>query len=166
MTGKQTRINFNLDGLDKMQAEMKEYVTRVGIFANKAVREDGAEINNPTIGAIHEFGAEGAHIPPRSFLRMPLDLKRRELMTAFETNAANQAIDAGEFRKVFKILGVKAEAIVQDAFSSGGFGQWLDIKDSTKAAKTRNGKTGETILVDTSDLKKSIGSDVVRKSEL
>ncbi|MGH9678182.1 MAG: hypothetical protein ACRD36_13845, partial [Candidatus Acidiferrum sp.] len=118
-------------------------------------------MNNAEIGVIHEFGSEGAHIPPRSFLRMPMEEKRRELMKSFQTATSKAAMDSGRYREVFRILGVHAEAIVQEAFATGGFGHWPALQPSTIAAKGSS-----AILIDTKKLRQSITSDVVTKGQL
>ncbi len=159
---KQTQIKFNLDGLDDLKKKLGgSYVTRVGILGGKAAREDDAPMNNAEIGLVHEFGSEGANIPPRSFLRLPLEEKRRELMKAFATNTARAAIESGDYKKVFQVLGVKAEEIIQEAFASGGFGRWPALKASTVAMKGSS-----AILIDTGQLRRAITSDVVKKGSI
>ncbi len=159
---KQTQIKFNLDGLDNLRKQLgNSYVTRVGILGGKAAREDDAPMNNAEIGLIHEFGSEGANIPPRSFLRLPLEEKRRELMKAFASNSTKAAIESGEFKQVFLNLGIKAEEIIQEAFASGGFGHWPALKASTVASKGSS-----AILIDTGQLRRAITSDVVKRGSV
>jgi len=157
---KQTKITYNLDGLNDLVKQMGEtWVTRVGIIGGHNARE--GDFGNADIGCIHELGSLSNNIPPRSFLRMPLELKRQDLMSAFSSAGAKDALSRGEYKKVFEILGIKAEEIVQAAFSSGGFGQWPALKPATARAKGSS-----AILIDTSELRRAQSSDVVKRSDL
>lgn len=100
------------------------------------------------IGIAHEFGTKD--IPQRSFLRAPFLKHKTEL---------NQVIQA-QFKKVFEgadvdsalgIIGVKATNISRGAFRTGGYGDWPDIQDATKAAKGSS-----RILIDTGTLRNTI----------
>lgn len=159
--GNQTRINFSLDKFDGFTTEMKAFVTRVGILGGKAARKDDSPMNNAEIGVIHEFGSINANIPARSFLRMPIEEKRRELMKAFGTATARAALENGQYKKLFQLLGIKGEEIVHQAFASAGFGHWPDIKQATKDAKGSS-----AILIDTAQLERAITSDVVGKGQI
>lgn len=157
---KQTKITLNLDGLDDLVAQMgNTYVARVGILGSKNQRE--GEFGNADIGITHELGSLSANIPPRSFLMMPLSLKKQDLMAAFASAGARDAMNSGNYKKVFQILGLKAEEIVQAAFSSGGFGQWPELQPATIAAKGSS-----AILIDTGELRRAQSSDVVKRSDL
>ncbi len=159
---KQTQIKFNLNGMEKLRQQVGDsYITRVGILGGHAMRKSNGPMNNAEIGTIHEFGSEAAQIPPRSFLRMPIEEKRKELMSSFATSSTKAAMETGDFKKVFQNLGVRAEDIVDQAFSSGGFGHWHALKQSTIDAKGSS-----VILIDTSQLRRSITSDVVRKGQI
>lgn len=157
---KQTKITMNLDGLNDLVKGLGDtWVTRVGILGGKNARE--GDFGNADIGCLHELGSLSNNIPPRSFLRMPLDLKKQDLMTAFAGAGARDAISKGDYKKAFQILGVKAEEIVQNAFASGGFGQWPQLKPATIKAKGSS-----AILIDTSELRRAQTSDVVKRSEI
>ncbi len=154
-----TKIDFNLDGLnevlDKMGADL---ATRVGVLGGNSEREEG-ELTNAEIGAVHEFGNEVN--PPRSFLRFPLQLKGKEIIKALSSKSAREAFESGDYEEVYKILGISAEVVVQEAFETGGFGQWPALKPETVAKKGSAAK-----LIETGELRKAITSDVVQKSEL
>lgn len=152
---------MNLDGLHEMVKELgSTYVTRVGILGGKNARPDG-EFGNADIGFVHEMGSESQNILARSFLRMPLELKKQELMKAFDSSTMRQAIEGGEYKKAYAILGVFAEGIIQQAFSTGGFGQWKTLDQ-----KTVDRKGSSAILIDSAELRKAQSSDVVKRSEL
>ena len=153
---------MNLEGLNHLISQMgDEYITRVGILGAKNSRASDDDMGNADIGFIHEIGNPAANIPPRSFLRFPLELKRKDLMSAFTSAGAKSALNTGNYKKVFEILGVQAEAVIQMAFSSGGFGQWPALKPSTVKAKGSS-----AILIDTAELRRAVTSDVVKKSEI
>jgi phage gpG-like protein len=161
---KQTTIKMDLTGLDKMVEQLgRTYVTRVGILGSKNARsgKSGGDMTNAELGMIHELGSETANIPPRSFLVMPLELKKGELMSVFQTGAMKAALDNGDIKKAHQLLGLKAEEIVQQAFSTGGFGQWPALKPATVAHKGSS-----AILIDQGELRRAQTSDVVKRSDV
>lgn len=173
----QSEIRFNLAGLEEMQAELSaRYVTRVGILGGAGMHQETETItvgnktytkktgtdsamSNAEIGTIHEFGSVSANIPPRSFLRMPIETKRDDVIKAMTGSTVRRAFEARQFRKIFSLLGVAAENIVQDAFSTGGFGKWPALKASTVRAKGSSAP-----LINSGQLRKSVTSDVVKSS--
>jgi phage gpG-like protein len=112
------------------------------------------------IGAVHEFGTDKAGrnndvtIPERSFIRMPLEEKAEEIQKFGEINLEENLAN-GDIEKIMNLLGEGAVAQIQMAFETGGFGQWEDIKQSTKDKKGSSG-----ILIDKADLRKSISYKV------
>lgn len=177
---KQTKITYNLQGLDDLRKEIGDsYIARVGILGGAAQEREEYEVvvigkkkylkkkvgikqdlSNSEVGVIQEFGSEKAHIPPRSFLRMPIAMKGKELVKAITGNMAKAAFEKGNIKGIFKILGVAGELIVDDAFNTSGFGQWKPLADSTIRQKGSSKP-----LIDTSQLRRSISSDVKRKGE-
>lgn len=151
---KKHEIKFNLDGFTDLQKQLaKGYKAKVGIMGESATRDDG-ELNNPEIGLIHEVGRVSDNMPARSFLRMPLTFKKADLMTFAIKNA--KLIEQGNVKGFFAKIGIKAEAIIQEAFETGGFGQWAKNKPSTIAAKGSSAP-----LIDTGELRKAITSEVI-----
>lgn len=158
---KQTQVRFNLKGLDEFRKAMGgTYRTRVGVLGDKAARNDSdGKLNNAEIGAIQMFGSFANNIPPRDFLLMPIQSKQRELIKAMGSSVVKAAMDQQDYKRVFELLGIKAEELVQMAFETGGFGQWAPNKPATVAAKG-----SAAPLIDTSQLRRAIASDVVKKS--
>jgi hypothetical protein len=171
----ESKISINLAPLAKLRGDLaKKIVAKVGIRANtgphtlaanqstpgkKASPIGLGSITNVQLGVIHEFGsADGQHPPPRSFLRMPMEVNKKELVKFLETGNMKALIVQGEVAKVLKLLGVKGETIVQRAFDSGGFGRWKGLADSTVRAKGSS-----TILVDTGQLRRAVSSWVGAK---
>jgi len=152
---KQTKINFNLDGLEEIQKQVKGYKARVGILGRDINRQDATGITNSEIGVIHEFGNDD--MPVRSFLRMPIETHKKEILKSMGGVMIRRAFAQKDYVKMFHLLGQKGRDIVIQAFETGGFGQWPDISESTKAAKGSS-----AILVDSAQLKNSISEDVVK----
>lgn len=152
---KQTKINFNLDGLEEIKKQVEGYKARVGILGSDVNRQDANGITNSEIGVIHEFGNE--KMPIRSFLRMPIMTHKKEIIKAMGGTKMRTAFAQGDFMRMFKLLGEKGRDIVLQAFETGGFGKWPDISEATKAAKGSS-----VILVDSAQLKNGITSDVVK----
>jgi|DEB0MinimDraft_6_1074348.scaffolds.fasta_scaffold20713_2 hypothetical protein len=149
------KVTSNLKGLEQLQENLKtNLVAKLGIFADKNARGDGA-LTNAEIGARHEFGVISEGLPRRSFLKDPIEIKRKELLaTANKVIKANINKEGGA-EKIFELIGIAGEAIVQEAFESGGFGTWQPLAQSTIDAKG-----SEQILIETSQLRKSIISKV------
>jgi len=149
------KVTSNLKGLEQLQENLKtNLVAKLGIFADKNARGDGA-LTNAEIGARHEFGVISEGLPRRSFLKDPIEIKRKELLaTANKVIKANIDKEGGA-EKIFELIGIAGEAIVQEAFESGGFGTWQPLAQSTIDAKG-----SEQILIETSQLRKSIISKV------
>ena len=153
------KVTSNLKGLDQLQENLKtKLVAKLGIFASDNSRDDGGK-TNAEIGARHEFGVLSEGLPRRSFLKDPIEIKRKELLeTANKVIKANIAKEGGA-EKIFELIGIAGEAIVQEAFESGGFGTWKELTDFTV-----NKKGGSSqILIDSSQLRKAVISKVEKK---
>lgn len=153
-------VRFNMDGWEGhvKKALQGKYVTRVGILGEKA-----SEIHNETdktnaeIGAIHELGLV-AHIPERSFLRMPLETKLGQWIEN-NLDIYEKCLKKGSMKQWFEAVGFAAEKIIDDAFATGGFGSWARLSPVTVAMK--GGRL--QILVDTGQLRSSITSAVYER---
>ena len=105
------------------------------------------------IGAIHEFGM--GRNPRRSFLQLPFSIKKKELGEIIGQQF-NDVFRGKPVKQALGLIGVGAVNISKDAFISRGYGQWPDIKQSTKTAKGSS-----QVLIDTGTLRRSV-SYVVR----
>lgn len=129
------------------------YKTRVGILGSQASASHGKGVTNAQIGTLHEFG--GAGIPPRSFLRMPLETKMGEWIKK-NKDWYYKLMTMGNLRKFYVAMGFAAEAIIDDAFTSSGFGSWSPLSPITIKRK------GSSLpLIDTGQLRASITSKVM-----
>lgn len=101
------------------------------------------------VGASHEYGVD--NIPQRSFLRMPFELKQSELTRYIASQFKRLEAGKTDTRTALGRVGVMARNISVGAFDSGGYGQWADIGESTKALKGSS-----AILIDKGTLRNSI----------
>jgi phage gpG-like protein len=152
-------ISGDFDKLEKLVKELKtDYYVDVGILGETGETEAGLTIAG--IGAVHEFGTDKAGrgnkttIPKRSFIIMPLEKKQSEIQ-AFVDKNAEKNLGTGDVKAIFTDIGIGAEAQIQEAFETGGFGTWPELADSTIEKKKSN-----AILIDDGTLRKSITSKV------
>lgn len=157
---KQTNIRFNLDGLEDIKKQVgSTYRTRVGIIGSKAGQVHEGGITNAVLGLIQMFGSLSRGIPSRDFLLMPLMLKKREIIQSFGAGSMRAAFANGNYKRMFELLGVKAEEIVQEGFETSGFGKWKKNADSTIRQKGSSRP-----LIRWGEFRRSITSDVISKS--
>ena len=160
---KESKITVDLNELNSLLKGLGgDMYVKVGILGNNAVSpiegQDG--LTMAELGVIHEFGSQSGKIPPRSFLRMPLEFKQEQLVQGLGKASIMQDIQSGNVKGVFSKLGLIAESIIQDAFSSSGFGMWQENAESTIKAK------GSSMpLIDKGFLRRSITSEVARKGD-
>lgn len=169
------KLTVNLKGLEDFKTLLEDsYRARVGILGSataqrKILKEHGhigktrtveGELDNATLGMIQMFGSVTKNIPPRDFLLMPIETHGKDIVKRLDTAAVREAIDAGDVKKVFALLGAAGEDYVQQAFETSGFGQWPPNKAATIARKG-----SDRPLIDTAQLRRAITSDVVKASE-
>lgn len=150
-------LNIKIDRSkwDKIAAAFADKkVVKVGILGSKVSRE-GDPINNAELGLIQEFGSAKRNIPPRSFLRMPLENAGDTITEVGSKASFQKAIEGGDTTTALSIIGAVAQGIVTDAFVSGGDGQWPANKPATIARK----KSSKP-LIDTGQLRRSIDFEV------
>lgn len=149
------KVTFDIKKLEILEKALKKkYAVKVGIL-NDVAREGG--MGNAEIGIIMEYGSFKRKIPPRSFLIMPINKKRKEILKKVGPVAFKHFM-AGQPKKAYVALGLQAESVVQDAFTSAGFGTWKPLKEATIKAKGSSKP-----LIDTGQLRRSITSEVVTK---
>tara|TARA_R110000851_G_scaffold306239_5_gene464506 strand:- start:1674 stop:2150 length:477 start_codon:yes stop_codon:yes gene_type:complete len=131
---------------------------RVGVLSNKNGRNDTQ--SNASVGATHEFGSVTNKIPARSWLRMPIQVKIKEIQKAIFKKRTQIEADLlrGNSKSLFTILGLSAEKVIQDSFESGGFGKWAKLN-----AETIKRKGSSAPLIDSGQLRRSVTSAVVKK---
>jgi hypothetical protein len=151
------QIEADFKDLEKLIKELKSpYYVDVGLLGKHG------DNNIVMIGAVHEFGRLDGSIPERSFIRMPLTEKQAEIVKELKASGKWQALaEKQDIKGLFKLVGIACEGVIQEAFDTGGFGIWEDIKEETKIAKARGGAANPSaILIDIGTLRKAITSEV------
>lgn len=162
---RQTKITSNLTGLGKLTDDLRGMRARVGVLGDsgKNTRSDDegmSPITNAELGVIHEFGSESRNIPPRSFLRMPIEEKKDSLVRGIRKSTVFRGhVESGNIEKAMETVGVLAEAIVQEAFETKGFGQWPAKAPATQAQS----QNPDQPLIESGQLRKAITSDAVKE---
>ncbi len=147
MTPEQT-----LKAMTKQLTSMKSLVKKevaVGVLASKAtgrIYKSGSTVIQ--VAASHEYN-------DRSFLRMPQELKKKELDSFINKQMIKVLGGDITVEKGLGLVGIFAVNISQDAFDSGGFGMWPDIKEETKKRKGSS-----AILIDKGILRNSVSWEV------
>lgn len=137
----------------------KKYYVDIGILGETNETVEG-DITLAGIGAVHEFGTDRAGrgnstvIKERSFIRMPLETGQSQIEKAVESRL-QELLEKGDIKGIFKLIGIAGEVRIQEAFETGGFGEWPDITEETKARKK-----SDAILISDGDLRKAIISKV------
>jgi phage gpG-like protein len=155
---KNDTVQLDTKKLDAIATALKKSINQkiqVGIFSNHTGRGTAVSgVDNATLGAWHEFGTSS--IPRRSFLQMPISTyfpKRLEDSGAMDAATLKEVILNKSFGVWLQKIAVLAEATVQEAFDTQGFGTWPGWADGY----TNN--SGQ-VLVDTGQLRRSITSRI------
>jgi hypothetical protein len=137
--------------------ELKKYKVKIGILGSNAVQLNGNK-TNAEIAYMQEFGDSALRIPARSFLKMPLVIKKNFIKNNLISNKEKLLgyIARGETRIIFAKLGILSERIIQEAFATRGFGQW-----APNSPMTIRLKGSDSPLIDTGQLRRSITSKVI-----
>ena len=164
------KVDYKLDdkqlknAIEELSAKVSIKVGILGADGSKPIENDKKKLGTltmATLGAIHEFGSEKINIPSRSFLQMPIETRFKDELgknVGFKT-----ALKELNVTKLNDEAGLTATVVINDAFDSGGFGEWAPLKEETIRRKTKNGKRGDAILIDTGDLRRSITYEVVKQ---
>ena len=150
-------ISGDFDILNKLIKELKtDYFVDIGILGSGERSESGESV--PEYGAKQEYGSDqagrGPKIPKRSFIKMPLQTKQKEISSDVEKKFQKH-IEEGDVKGIFKDIGIAGEKQIQLAFESGGFGTWQQLSEETIQRKK-----SDAILIDEGTLRKSITSEV------
>lgn len=149
----QSKVTINLGKLKKIQEDLgANYYAKVGILQDSRYPDGTSMV---LVGTVQEFGSVTNNIPPRSFLRMPLMTRRKELLNVIGKKSVQKFLDGGDIVSLFKTLGLAGQKIVDDAFATGGFGQWKKLEN-----RTVKRKGSSAILIDTGALRRSVSSAV------
>lgn len=156
-----TKIDFNLKGLEKLRRDGNAYRARVGILGSDAERQDpDTGINNAELGVVQMFGSITKNIPPRDFLFAPIQMHQRGIVKDMGSATVKKAVESGDFKHVYKLLGAAALKWVLHAFESGGDGQW-----PPHAPSTIRQYGAHALLILSGQLRRACTSDVVAKGK-
>lgn len=167
----------DLKGFKKLKECLEQYknhYVKIGVFGGNAPNGE----SYPSIALLHEFGSETPRtfvykgkkitikgVPTRSFLRVPINnhIKKLKGETYKQGGTVEKALildfTHGYTGVALKLLGANAEAIVQEAFDTQGYGQWeRNINQEYIALKG-----SDTPLIDTGGLRKAVTSQVEKK---
>lgn len=128
-------------------------VNRFDINSSTQTKDD---LNNPSLGLIHEFGSATQNIPARSFLRVPLVTELPNKMRLIGAKVWSALVEKQGIRFALEQLGLAGVQVVEMAFRTGGYGQWAPLK-----AFTIRRKGSAAILIDSGQLRRSVSSAVV-----
>jgi len=142
------------NGAAKLLADLKALgamKVRVGVLADEPKRAGegrGSRASLLEVAAMHEFGAPGANIPQRSFIRGTVDAKRAEI--AAKQAALAKQVAAGEVdpRAALERLGASVAGMVQTRIAEG--------IDPPNAPATEERKGSKKPLIDTGQLRSSV----------
>lgn len=145
-------MSLNTKLMDHFIKAMENIPTvKLGVLGGKDHRND--KNSNATIGAKHEFGADG--MPKRSWLRVPITenlYKYLEASGAFNDAVLDKVIQTRSGRAWMEKVAVVSEAVIADSFASGGFGKW-------KPSNMLHKKNKQT-LVETQQLRNSVSTEI------
>jgi hypothetical protein len=156
------RYDFNeLNRFIKNLQGSSGMIVKVGILADHFARQKDSYggTTNAEIGAKHEFGSFSERIPVRSFLRMPIFKKMKDILEMTK-KSSQKLIETGKIISVLKNLGVACEHFVGEAFATSGWGEWKPLQPYTIAHKIQKNPMP---LINTSQLRRSITSKVDKK---
>ena len=145
-------VKGDFSRLEKLVENLgKKYYVDVGILGKDNETVEG-NLTLAGIGAVLEFGTDKAGrgnktvIPEASFIRMPLETGQEEIEKAVSAKFQT-LLENGDIKGIFKLIGIGAEARIQEAFETHGFGKWPPNAESTierKKSDSRNIDTGAT----------------------
>lgn len=151
-------IEADFAALDKLLGELgKTHYVDVGILGENAQKTSEGGETIGSYGAKNEFGSVAEHIPKRSFIQMPIETRQSQIQAEVEPRMAKH-LQAGDVAGIFVDIGISAEGVIQDAFDTHGFGTWKPNAERTIEMKTIRGRPGDSPLIDTGALRKSISS--------
>lgn len=147
------------DALVKRLENFGDPHVKVGILASgKANETESSGITMAELGTIHEFGAPGANIPERSFIRQTFKLKQDEVIKVTETLAKNIVEKDMTLSKALDLLGAKGAAWIQDTIVKQLVTPKLE--DSEAGKRTIERKGSSSTLIDTGLLKNAMTWEV------
>lgn len=156
-------VTLDLSPLKSLQKEIKRasrHRVEIGVFKENNARTGfgrASDITNAEVAFKNELGSRAENIPPRSFIQMPIASKLPEELRDNADFIFAPLANGGKIDEALERVGFQAEAVIQDAFDTQGFGKWPANSPMTAEIKGKNSP-----LIDTNQLRKSISSRVVK----
>lgn len=152
------RFSAKGEGLKRLfglAAQLKKRPSvKVGVLGSAAAAARGGGITQAELAVIHEYGAPGAGIPERSFLRRTHAAKQREWAGLAQQLLVRCAQGRITVEQALGLIGQKASADVRRTITSGS-----GVPPPLKAATIRR-KGSSRPLVDTGRLLNAISYEV------
>ena len=174
-------IAKNLKRIEEELNKFNMFEIKVGIIAKpgdpKEVRNKDGQIvktryKEATITKValtHEFGSPTRGIPERSFLRATFEARKKAVNKLIEVKIGKQMAKGRlDVKAIMKSVGVFLSREVKKSFRVGGlktakFKKWPGLKDPTRQGRNKMG--GAKPLIDTGQLRNSIGYVVEKKTK-
>lgn len=134
-----TKITVVKDNVDKTVAAMTKLIGKqvlVGIPETKASRKDEPEMNNATLGYIHEFGSPASNIPARPFL-LP-GMKKSRTAAIYQLKIAARAALDGDMQKMDAALGAAGTVCSNAVRNEFYHNNWPALQPSTVLNRNRS----------------------------
>jgi hypothetical protein len=132
--------------LTKLKATKSIHV-KVGVVGNEAAQAHDGHLTNAQLAAIHEFGAPGANVPERSFIRSTVDAKRHEYTASLIPSLLKSVVSSRiSVFQAFELFGQRLAADIRARITQG------DGIPPPLAAATIAAKGSSRPLVDTGRL--------------
>lgn len=123
----------------------RKHHIKVGLPSDIGEYKDGTSIL--MVGASHEYGLG---VPRRSFLRVPMQVKKNQINFAIK-GAFKSILKGGDAILNLNKVGLIAQNISKSSFETQGFGKWKKL-----SKKTELEKGSSKILIDTGRLVQSV----------
>lgn len=116
-------LDLNLDMSMLNQFDLKSREGKVGILTDSPNKNT----TNAVIAAANEreYGwitGLGTFVPPRSTIRMPLEVKQDEILKSASDSISE--INQKNIDEAIEVMGKACLEAIQGAFDTGGYGQW------------------------------------------
>lgn len=149
--------------LTKRLSGMRRGTVSVGIHTAEgnaqAIGLPGEAAPGLTVAALAEFHEFGLGVPPRSFIRGPIDEREAELRSKFLGAAQEGARTGQTVEKALARFGLYVVGQLQLTLADGG--SYVGLAPSTEASRERRGMSSPYVpLIVTGQLRSSIRSKV------
>lgn len=153
-------VKVTFDGTKKFQEAMKAlsvsdvYVGIPQAENNRQDEEDEGEMNNATLGYIHENGSDLAGIPARPHLIPGIKAVEKEITEEFKAAAKKAFTDPSAVLKHYNRAGIIASNSVKKIINEQT--NFEPLSETTLAARKASGAKGDKALLRTGQYRNAI----------